>query len=204
MIRTTDPRTLTAEQRHELRTSYSGASFAMDYGPCAVYVRDTGRGLSAYGFIGTATKAAWAYSFGSMRTLGEYADKWAQGVAATVAAKAERAAERASFRHTLVVGDVLVSVWGYDQTNVDYYQVTALIGSTMVEVREIASQSESSGDMTGESVPAPGNFIGKPIRARAQQGNRVRVRSCATAWPAEFCEVGGVRIYKARRWTAYA
>lgn len=35
------------------------------------------------------------------------------------------------------VGDVFKSTWGYDQTNVDFYQVRRLVGSQSVEVEEV-------------------------------------------------------------------
>ena len=38
--------------------------------------------------------------------------------------------------HSLKVGDILVASWGYEQTNVDFYQVVALKGKTMVTVKE--------------------------------------------------------------------
>ena len=39
--------------------------------------------------------------------------------------------------HGLKVGDVLVSSWGYEQTNLDFYQVIALNGKSMVTVRKV-------------------------------------------------------------------
>lgn len=39
--------------------------------------------------------------------------------------------------HTVKVGDIFGASWGYDQTNVNYYQVTKLVGKSTVEIREI-------------------------------------------------------------------
>lgn len=38
--------------------------------------------------------------------------------------------------HSFKVGDLLFSSWGYEQTNVDFYQVVALKGRTMVTVKK--------------------------------------------------------------------
>lgn len=38
------------------------------------------------------------------------------------------------------VGDILIASWGYDQTNVDYYQVVALVGTSSVRIRKIQSE----------------------------------------------------------------
>lgn len=37
----------------------------------------------------------------------------------------------------LKVGDILISSWGYEQTNVDAFQVVALVGSSSVRVKEV-------------------------------------------------------------------
>lgn len=56
------------------------------------------------------------------------------------AEKIKRANERKSFVNPAQVGDILVSTWGYDQTNVDFYQVTAVKGKT-VTIRELKQKS---------------------------------------------------------------
>lgn len=199
-----NPASMTAEQRHAIRASKTRADFGMDYGPAAVYVREEAGRIVAAGFIGKAVKAAWCYAFKTMQAAGAYADEWAANVAASKAAVAKRRAESAAFRHTLQVGDVLVCSWGYDQTNVDWYEVTARIGSTMVEVRKIAAESVQDGDMSGRCTPVRGKFTAAPFKARVQHGNSIRITSYATATPADFVEIAGARVYRPMRWTAYA
>jgi hypothetical protein len=129
--------------------------------------------------------------------------------AASVAAhKAKRSAEHAAQRAKpigLVVGDVLRSSWGYDQTNIDYYQVTAVVGAQMVEIREIAQQREETHWQTGVCVPAPGQFTGEPMRKRVSDyGNRdsVRIASYASAYKVEAKAIGGMKLYSASNWSA--
>jgi hypothetical protein len=63
------------------------------------------------------------------------------------------------------VGDLFYSSWGYDQTNIDFFQVVALVGSASVRVRQVFPRSErinaySDGSTedtyynTGELLPA--------------------------------------------------
>lgn len=95
---------------------------------------------------------------------------------------------------------------GYEQTNIDYYEVVQLVGFQTIEYRQIAGQSEATGDMQGVSVPAPGHYIGEAKRARVSTyGNRdsIRVSSCAIASKMTAHTVGGVRCYPASSWTAY-
>ena len=119
--------------------------------------------------------------------------------------KSEKAAKRAA-GHGLQVGDVLRASWGYDQTNIDYYQITARIGAQTVEYRPIGRISE--GVMTGYCVPSPDAFTGPAKRARVSEyGDRetIKVSSCATAHKIRPAELpGGIKAYGPDYWTAYA
>lgn len=111
---------------------------------------------------------------------------------------------RAPKTRELAVGDVLKASWGYDQTNIDYYQVTALVGAKSVEIREIKNLATYDGQaMAGHCVPQPGEFTGKPMIKRAD-GDGVRIASYAWAHKVEPRMVGGVPTYGADRYTAYA
>jgi len=90
--------------------------------------------------------------------------------------------EQAKKPHTLNIGDVLNTSWGYDQTNVDFYEVVAVSG-VMVTLREIAATLTETGFMCGETIPKPGHFVGEPIRRRASATNHVRIHTSASASP---------------------
>lgn len=38
------------------------------------------------------------------------------------------------------VGDILVSLWGYERTNVNFYQVVAVISKATISIRRIGSE----------------------------------------------------------------
>ena len=70
----------------------------------------------------------------------------------------------------LKVGDILEASWGYDQTNVDFYQVTK-VTPKMVTVRRIHSHFVGARGGPSESVmPNIGDFdkYYKPLRRRVQ------------------------------------
>ena len=119
------------------------------------------------------------------------------------ASKAARAAERRK-PHDLVVGDVLSAMWGYDQTNVDYYQVTRT-SDRCVWVRPIAAESKETASMQGDCVPRPGAFLknGKETRHIVNHGS-VRIDSVRSASRVGYREVGGVRVYEVSHWTSWA
>ena len=99
--------------------------------------------------------------------------------------KAQRAMEKKNFQHGLSVGDILYSSWGYDQTNIDFYQVTGVNGK-QVKIREIAGSTEETGFMSGDSVAVPDSFCGKEMVKIPQPSGKdcyIKVSSCAHAWP---------------------
>lgn len=162
----------------------------------------------AMGYSGNAGKPAFHYTFKDAGRRSQYIADWLKQQDEAAARRAARVAEqraKAKQPHKLQVGDVLKSMWGYDQTNVEYFEVTALIGDRMVEIREIACESVETGFMQGKSVPAKGQYIGEPMRKRVSEaGNSVRVHSFASASLMEPMKVAGVPVgYQPSHWTAY-
>ena len=62
-------------------------------------------------------------------------------------------------------GDILVSSWGYEQTNIDFYEVVNATEKTVTLI-ELASRRESEGYMRYKAMPIPGCGQGKPFRRR--------------------------------------
>lgn len=164
----------------------------------------------AKGFIGNAGKPAFYHSFRSAEARDRFVAKWLEDRAASEKYRAERLAEkkaRLAEPHKLKVGDVLRSSWGYDQTNIDYYEVVALVGSRMVEIRKIGAESKDTGYLCGQCVPVPGKFIGEPMRVRVgEDGSSVKVREWGCyASKMEPMKVDGVAVgYRSSYWSAYA
>lgn len=107
-------------------------------------------------------------------------------------------------KRALKVGDVLVSCWGYDQTNIDYYQVTDLVGKTMVEITEIASERSHDGQDHGECSPMLDKFISEPMRRKCD-GERVNITSYrgANLMKPKLVTDDGLKIYGTHSWSAW-
>ena len=96
----------------------------------------------------------------------EHRDEWIAGILIAQADRdriiQERKDARKNFVNPAKVGDILEASGGYDQTNVDYYQVTGLIGKKMVEIREIGARSVEGSTyahgMADEVKPAKDSF----------------------------------------------
>ena len=70
-------------------------------------------------------------------------------------------------------GDVIVNSWGYDQTNIDFYQVVEVLPKS-IRVREISAQTVSGteGFMCDKVVAVKDSFQGDPKVIRiGKRGN---------------------------------
>ncbi|MDE2022268.1 MAG: hypothetical protein KGI71_05160 [Patescibacteria group bacterium] len=178
--------------------------------PAVVYLSTNMAGRPyAVAFVGKKNSPEFNCSFPDERRRAEAIAKWfvdvARAIEAQGARKEQRRAERRAFRHALKVGDILKTNWGYDQTNIEYFQVTKLIGHSMVEVREIAQETQDTGYLQGKCVPAPSHFIGKPLRKRVLEGNCLDIHGgFGYAHLETPKEVAGAKVYGASHWTAYA
>jgi hypothetical protein len=70
--------------------------------------------------------------------------------------------------HGVEVGAIFCWSWGYDQTNVDFYEVVGVTAKS-VRVREIASEPVPGTDRGGMSCsvrPIPGRFTSEKIETK--------------------------------------
>jgi hypothetical protein len=149
----------------------------------AIWTYEAAGAVYAIGFHGKAQKPDFHHRFRDAARRSEHIAGYLEGRKSYAVSVAERKSKR-SAPHTLKVGDVLVSSWGYDQTNIDYYQVTRVPGTATVEIRQIAkSSSGENGFMTADCTAARDNFIGEPMVKRANSENSVRIASYAHAHP---------------------
>jgi hypothetical protein len=153
----------------------------------------------AYGlaFAGTAGPPSYDSASRSLERAIEAARAFLDGRRAHAERVAKRRIERTAYQTNLQVGTVLRSMWGYDQTNVDYYQVVEVSPSRKtVKIRPIAARSvDGEHYMTGSCWPLADHFTGPAKVHRVSQGDCVRLTSYSSASPWEP---------KADHWTAYA
>ena len=90
------------------------------------------------------------------------------------------------------IGDVFYSSWGYDQTNVDYYEVVGTAGKTTFLLKEIAMQR------VGESrcVPVPGEYVKDEVLRKRWNGNSFKISDCQWAYPAKCETVGDIKAFE--------
>lgn len=163
----------------------------------------------ALGYYGKAENASFNYRFKSADARAKYVGEWFKSMDARAADKAARKAEKAAKPRVLAVGDVLCASWGYEQTNVDFYQVVELIGDKSVKVRKIASDEKVQDDQhfndRGQCVPVVDAFIGDVFRKRDDQGS-ISLTSYSSARKMEPAAVlpNGSKVYESQYWSSYA
>jgi hypothetical protein len=101
-----------------------------------------------------------------------------------------------TFSNPYTVGQILHTSWGYDQTNIDYFQVVA-VGKMSITVCEINASCKEDGFMTGNAIPKKDNFCGKPEKCIIQvskYGNHVKVSRDHYLYPVSETEItSGIR-----------
>lgn len=103
-----------------------------------------------------------------------------------------------SFDFDVKVGDLFSCSWGYEQTNVDFFQVIALVGSKSVRVRQVAPKmvkQEAVSGMSADRTYQVTNEILPPISSifikDDEKGDLKRVKSYASDGKSNpFFEIG--------------
>jgi len=125
----------------------------------AVWRWDVGGKPAAIMFQGKSNTPLWRYGFTSVEEREEKIEAYAAARRTSLAAKSKAQVDRNNYVHNVKIGDVFYTSWGYDQTNVDFYQVTDVIGKQVV-IREIESTTVSdNGPGTHRVGPNKGHFI---------------------------------------------
>lgn len=178
---------------------------------CYLYMFNSKFGVVA--FHGKAQKPDFNYTYGKEAPRNTRVKEFFEAWRAIEQRKADKTAERKAFVNPYKIGDLFRQSWGYDQTNINWFECIAVSGS-MLTVREIAQERTNDGDMCGKCAPLPGAFLspryrnddtGQPIRCKAQDGG-VKVGPHGHHWashqPGEL--VAGVRVHRPSYWSSYA
>jgi len=132
-------------------------------------------------FYGNATKPKENFFFRTVEQREKYIAEKVEIRKARKESKIKYKEEQNKARE-LAVGDILVSSWGYEQTNVDFYQVIALAGKASVSIRPINASSVGGGwDMTDYVEPVKDSFKGEAFTKKVTFGTMIKINSFMTA-----------------------
>lgn len=134
---------------------HKGATKIADKQSDAVaYVYERNNVLFAQMFFGKQAKPAWHYRFADAakreKAIKSSFANWQESQSRKAAYRAERVAAT----HNFETGHVLRASWGYDQTNVDFYQVTKVISPKMVELRSaVLGRNDNASSLQHDELP---------------------------------------------------
>jgi len=129
----------------------------------------------AAGFSGKKDKADFYYRFSNKDKFDHYVDKYINAIKSDIESKLKYKEEKKNkakaVYDNLNIGDVIYTSWGYDQTNIDFYQVTGKFGSNSLKIRELDDKDVPEADngispMAGKKIPIKDKFtdVEKTIR----------------------------------------
>ena len=108
-------------------------------------------------FYGKSAKPSWHYRFRNMEEVDTYLKKYLDNKEAIEKSKADRRASRKLTKdHDIKVGDIYYTDWGYDQTNIDFYEVVAVRG-TRIDMKELRQVLDNHSGNYDAVLPAQGS-----------------------------------------------
>lgn len=136
--------------------------------------------VSAVCYEGRRTKPSFNLRFMSAERRSAYVLKWTEDRQKEVDAKlADRQLKR-DFKTTLTVGSILSASWGWEQTNVEFWQVLGVKSPKRVLIRPIEKRLAEDGDhsrngMAGKVIPVNDAFLDNsdPVEKQVSIGNRI-------------------------------
>jgi len=132
-----------------------------------VYSFQNEKGIYAIGYRGKSLKSSFHYRYVSIERMTEAVKDWMASIEKReqdkIDAKAKDKADADTFFNAIKVGDIFVCSWGYDQTNVDFYQVIEKKEKSLVFQKIGYASHKDTGFMQGEVTAEKDKFIGKPF-----------------------------------------
>ena len=82
------------------------------------------------------------------------------------------------------VGDILYTSWGYEQTNIDFYEIVARRGKSTLALRKLKCSSEDEGWCRHKVMPLKGQFAGdQTLTRRISKHGTAKIESYAWLHP---------------------
>ena len=135
-----------------------------------------GKSYGLLAFMGKQSKAFHNYTYGSRKHDRDKAmEQLIENNRAHHKRKEDEREEKKQFRTNFFFGDILYTSWGYDQTNVDFYEVVEVNGPKKITVREVAKKTVSGDGFTDRVVAVPGHYVGPEMSAMVGLGDRAKI-----------------------------
>lgn len=162
---------------------YTFYEFSDEDTKLVAYKAESSKGdIIGIAFSGSAKKAIFYNSFRNESRLDAVLSNALNNLQKKLERKRERLKERKQFKHDYKEGSILYSSWGYDQTNVNFYEVIDTTAKT-ISVKEIKQKVISDKGPSVSVVGLPGKFIdSKVYKRRVQPNGSIKIDSSERAY----------------------
>jgi hypothetical protein len=162
----------TVERRQEYRKFVLAGCDIKEYPEldCVIGISRTGL-ICARAFVGTAARPTWYYRFRSCEEMNTYIEKFLNERKKLLEYKQDRKNKRKVPAISTVpfkIGDILYDSWGWEQTNIDFYEVIKVKTASSIVIRKIAQNTVETSFMSGHTTPKKGKYVDEPITKRVQ------------------------------------
>jgi hypothetical protein len=144
-----------------------------------VYTTETAGVPYAIGYSGKRNRPDFHFRFRNEAQRAEHIQKFFDDKARIQDWRATQQAEATAKRkagHGIQLGQVLYSSWGWEQTNIDYYEVVKVTPGS-ITVRQLQQDTQEVGFMSGPTVPRLGQYRkGEPDIRSMFNGRGFRVK----------------------------
>lgn len=174
-------------------TPKGGVKISDKNSDAVAYLYDSKGKPGAVVYVGKQSKPYAWYTYDSAAKRAERVAYYFQCRQQAIALKAEQAAKRKAKGRGVELGQYLVASWGYEQTNINFYKVTKLIGQTMAEVTAVGQidvGSSGGSSMSTKVIPAEDPAPGaKVYRVQVKDGRATVNGQRASTWDGkpEYC-----------------
>jgi len=133
-------------------------------------------------FVGKGTKPINNYYFHSLEQRENSISEICEGQEVRKGMKEARRKQKTDYIPQSKPGDIFVCSWGYEQTNIDFYQLIEIHGKTGIFIEigcKFVENRERNGyhDMSAHVVADPSSKIGDIFRKQILPGERINLAS---------------------------
>ena len=138
--------------------------------------------VAAYLRAGKTSKLSWHYRFKSPEQLKSHIDKEKRYIDNYIATQESYAIKTLEKKKSFIVGQILTSSWGYEQTNVDFYKIIERSGDTVTIQKVKSIITEESSYYSGKVIPFAEQTVGEPFRKRINKYGSITLTSYSNAY----------------------
>lgn len=143
-----------------------------------VYVYESNGIFWAIGYAGRKKNPAFRHWYKEEEQRDDYVNKFLDKQEADAVGKIRYRQEKKNFVTSLVQGEILYGSWGWEQTNVEFFEIIEVRSKNTIRIRSLVKHKSYSGDMSGRAMPIAGQYDGETQTVRLRLGDQCSAALC--------------------------